>query len=174
MQKEDCYYLGTIVSKFSFKGEVLIKLDTDDPESYLDEESVFVEINENLIPFFIERSQLQRSSLLRVKFEETDTEEDADALINKDVYLPLSSLPDLGKDNFYYHEIVGFSVFDKNFGNLGTLKEINDTSPQPLFVIDYKGAEILVPVADVFIEKLDKAARELHLDLPDGLIDLYL
>ena len=81
MQKDACFYLGKIVSKYSFKGEVLLKLDTDEPEIYEGMESVFVDMGKNLIPFFIEKSQLHKSTLLRVQFEDVRDEATADALI---------------------------------------------------------------------------------------------
>ena len=174
MNKEDCFYLGKIVSKFSFKGEVLVKLDTDDPESFLEMESVFIDMNKNLIPFFIEKSSLQKSNLLRLKFEEITSEEDADRILKKELYLPLSFLPELKDDQFYFHEVIGFKVTDKLFGDVGILKGVNDSTPQALFEIERDGKEILVPVNDDFIDKLDKPNKTIHLDVPEGLIEMYL
>ncbi|WP_417370273.1 ribosome maturation factor RimM [Gelidibacter japonicus] len=174
MLKKDCFYLGKIVKKYSFKGELLIKLDTDEPEIYEDLESVFIDLRNNLVPFFIESSQFHKSELLRVKFEDIDTEEDADALIKCDLYLPLEFLPKLDDDKFYFHEIIGFTVEDVNFGKVGIVKSVNDSTAQALFEIDRDGIEILIPMNDAFIKKVDKKKKLIIVDTPEGLIDLYL
>ena len=114
MQKSECFFLGKIVKKYSYKGELLIKLDTDEPELYEHMDSVFIEVRDKLLPFFIESSQLHKSELLRVKFEDVNTEEDADSLMKSDLYLPLEFLPKLDGNKFYFHEIIGFKVLDIN------------------------------------------------------------
>ena len=111
-RKEDCFYLGKIVKKHSFKGEVVIKLDTDEPELYGNMESVFVDLGNNLVPFFIEKSSLSKSTMFRVKFEDINTEADADSIMRAGIYLPLDLLPKLSGNKFYYHEVIGFSVLD--------------------------------------------------------------
>jgi 16S rRNA processing protein RimM len=110
MRKEDCFYLGKIAKKFSFKGEVLIYLDTDEPELYEKMESVFVEFNKNLVPFFIENCNLHKGDFLRVKFEDVDSEADADEIIGCEIYLPLNMLPKLEGNKFYFHEVIGFEI----------------------------------------------------------------
>lgn len=174
MKKEDCFYLGKIVKKYSFKGELLIKLDTDEPELYEALDSMLIDLRGSLVPFFVESSQLHKSELLRVKFEDVNSEADADSLIKSDVYLPLSFLPKLEDDKFYFHEIIGFTVVDVNFGTVGIVKSINDTTAQALFEIDRNGVEILIPMNDAFFKKVDKKQQIITVDTPDGLIELYL
>ncbi|WP_408048655.1 ribosome maturation factor RimM [Tenacibaculum halocynthiae] len=174
MQKEECFYLGKIVKKHSFKGEVVIKLDTDEPELYRNLESVFVDLGNNLIPFFIEKSSLSKSTMFRVKFEDVNTEQDADAIMRAGIYLPLNLLPKLTGNKFYYHEVIGFTVIDTNFGEVGEIQSINDTSAQPLFEIDRDGNEVFIPMIDDFIKKIDRDNKIIEVTTPEGLIDLYL
>ena len=174
MRKEDCFYLGRIVSKFSFKGEVLVKLDSDNPEIYENMESVFVECNKNLVPFFIEKCRLHKKNTLRIKFEDIDSEEDADEIMKSSLHLPLSLLPKLDESQFYYHEIIGFKVEDLNKGEIGIITGINDTTSQAIFEIEFNGKQILIPINDEFIHKLIKDEKTLIVNTPEGLIDLYL
>ena len=133
MQKEDCFYLGKVVSKYSFKGEVLVKIDTDEPEIYENMESVFVSIGNNLVPFFMDRCRLHKSTLLRIDFEEVKDEAAADRIIGAELYLPLNMLPKLSGDKFYFHEVIGFTLLDKVHGDIGIIQSINDSASQVLF-----------------------------------------
>ena len=174
MQKEVCFFVGKVVKKYSFKGELLIKLDTDDPELFLEMESVFVEQHKTLIPFFIQRSQLHKSSLLRVQFEDVYDEASANAMLGTELFLPLDFLPPLEGNKFYYHEIIGFKVTDTRFGEVGVLVGVNDKTAQHLFVIEKLGKEILIPINDLFIKQVDRENKMLRLEVPQGLIELYL
>ncbi len=174
MRKEECFYLGKIVAKFSFKGEVIIKLDTDEPELYKEMESVYVELGNSLIPFFIEKSSLYKENKLRVKFENVYSEASANSILKSNIYLPLKLLPKLSENNFYFHEVIGFKVEDINIGEVGKIININDKSAQPFFVIDNNGKEIFIPVVDHFIKKIDRKNKTIRVDSPKGLIELYL
>lgn len=174
MKKEDCFYLGKIVRKYSFKGELLAKLDTDEPSLYDNLDALFIDLRGTLVPFFIVESQLHKSDLLRLKLEDVDTEADADALIKSELYLPVELLPKLEGNKFYFHEVIGFTITDQNFGNVGTIKAINDNTAQALFEIDRQGVEILIPMNDEFIVKVDRANKTILVNTPEGLIDLYI
>lgn len=174
MRKEDCFYLGKIVKKHSFKGELVIKLDTDEPELYGNMESVFVDLGGNLVPFFIEKSSLSKGTMLRVKFEDVNSEDEADMMIRSGIYLPLDLLPKLEGNKFYFHEVIGFKVIDINHGEVGVVININDTAAQPLFEIERDDKEIFIPLIDDFVKKIDRENKEIQVETPEGLIDLYL
>ena len=174
MRKKDCFYLGKIARKFSFKGEVLVYLDTDEPEMYTELESMFVDINGHLIPFFIEKASLHKDKFLRTHFEDVDSEEAADDIVGKDVYLPLTMLPELDGNKFYYHEVEGFTAIDQRLGDFGIIQKISDNGLQALFEIEKDGATILVPVIDEFIMEVNRKNKSILFNTPAGLIDLYL
>ena len=172
MKKDDCFYVGTVIGKYSFKGEVLVKTDSDNPEDYTQLESIFVELSTGLVPFFIRKCQLHKSSLLRIDFEEVNSEQDADAILKKNLFLPLDLLPPLEGNKFYYHEVIGFSI-TQNGTQIGTILRIIEQGLQALFEItDNQGAECLIPIHDDFILEVDRASRNITVQLPEGLLEL--
>ena len=172
MKKEDCFYVGTLVGKFSFKGEMLAKVDSDTPEEYITLESIFVELSTGLVPFFIKKCQLHKSELLRIQFDSVDNEAAAMALLKKDLYLPLSLLPPLKGTQFYYHEVVGFSI-EEDGKLLGAIQQVIESGAQALFQIQTEERkEVLIPIHDDFIVAIHRDLKKIVMQLPEGLLEL--
>ena len=173
MTKEECYYLGRITKPFGFKGEVVLFLDVDNPDEYSQLDSVYVETKNGLVPYFISALRLTGSNKAVVKFEDT-TPEQVQMLMGHDLYLPLDLLPQLTGNQFYFHEVKGFSVIDDVKGDIGQIESIIEYPAQPLFQIMKGNTEILIPVIDQVIKKVDREAKTIYISSPNGLIDLYL
>lgn len=173
MKKQDCYELGYVTRTHGLNGEVQVFLDVDDPEIYLDLESVFLEIKGQLVPYFVEDMALHKSGAI-MKFEEVDTVEAAEKLKGLPIFLPLSELPELEEGQFYFHDIIGFTVVDAEKGALGTVREVLTSSVQDLLLMDYQGAEVLIPIVDSIVVGVDHEAKQVNTQLPEGLLELYL
>lgn len=173
MRVDDCFLLGYVIKPHGLKGEVTILLDVDFPEAYREMESVFLEIDQRLVPFFISAISISANRAV-VRFEDIDTFEQAESLKGCALYLPDNILPELEDDQFYFHEIIGFTVIDKATGPIGTVKDVYASGKQDLLAIDHDGTEVLVPVIDEIVRKVDRSSNTLHIVLPDGLLDIYL
>ena len=172
MSFQDHFYLGTIVRLYGFKGEVYAKLDVDYPEEYLEMESVFIELDNKLVPFFIEDAQFGSKGMLRIKFEDVDSEKSAKSLLKKPLYLPASILEDSKKVEYYFHEIIGFDVNDQNEGHLGKVIEVLEYPGNPIMKIEKNEIEVLVPLQDAFVVSVIKKDQLINVNLPEGMLDL--
>ena len=174
MDKKDFYFLGKIVKTSGYKGNLMFFFDVDDVTPYKELEAVFVEVSNELIPFAIHTIQVKNNNSAYVQIEDIDSEEEASALTGCDLYLPVSFLPPLTGEKFYYHEVIGFEVIDQESGNIGIIESIIDQGPQDIFSIRFNGKEILLPVSDDIILKVDRKQKKLLVNAPEGLIDIYL
>ncbi|MEN7548642.1 ribosome maturation factor RimM [Rapidithrix thailandica] len=173
MKKDECFELGYITKTHGLEGEVSAVFDVDIPEHYADIESVFIEIQNQLVPYFIEYIHSANNRLI-VKFEEIDGVEQANPLKNKKLYLPLKALPELDEDQYYYHELIDYSIHDQGLGELGTVENVFDMGSQMLIAMIYKGKEVLIPIQDDIVKKVDKQQKVIETALPEGLLDLYM
>jgi 16S rRNA processing protein RimM len=85
----------------------------------------------------------------------------------------LTVLPELNETEFYDHEIMGFQVIDVNEGGIGLAQQVIDLSSNPLLQIDWDGKEVLVPLFKGLVKRVDRNSKELLVELPPGLLDLY-
>jgi 16S rRNA processing protein RimM len=174
MDKDQCFQLGSIIRRVGTDGRVLLQMDTDNPKHYIKTESVLVEIHGNLVPFFVSSFRLQPSNQAHLKLEDIDLPEQADMLVGADVFLPLDKLPVLKGNKFYYHEIIGFTVVDLNTSTeVGVIRDVLENGPNDLFWAEAEGnPEILIPVSDDWIVKVDRTKKTIEMNLPEGLTEV--
>lgn len=177
MNIDECYYLGYVSKAIGNKGELAFKLDVDSPSSYEGLDVVLIQMQKNskeLVPFFVVSSNLQNNALLRVELEDIADQTLSKSLVGKELYLPLASLPPLEGNKFYFHEVIGFQVIDQKHGDLGKVKEVLDYPAGSLLETERAGKEILIPISDESIIKVDRISKSITVETPEGLIDLYL
>ncbi|TLU99350.1 ribosome maturation factor RimM [Dyadobacter luticola] len=174
MTQDNCFLLGYIVRTHGTAGNVVIYLDVDYPDDYEDLESIFVEVKGELVPYFVEDINLQKQNNAIVRFEDVDTIAKAQPLVGNSLYLPLEELAELDEHEFYYHDIKGFTVVDEVKGELGIVQEVYSLNGQDLIAMEYEGAEVLIPTAVDIVLKADKENKKLMVNLPEGLLEVYL
>lgn len=171
MRVDDCFELGYIVKTHGLKGEVTIQFDVDDPSVYYEMESVFLEQSGNLVPFFFE-SILPQGNRIIAQFEEIDSLDKASELTGCKLFLPTEVLPTLPSEEYYLHDLVGMKVIEGD-NELGTIATIYQPSAQYLAAVMYKGHELLIPIEDDIVQKVDKEAGQVLVKLPEGFLEIY-
>ena len=174
MNEDDFYYLGKILKTHGNKGQVSVHLDVDEPADYQKLESVYLDLHGERIPFFIAGLELKHNRKAVVKFHDFNTLEDAESLQGLEMYLPVTQLPALKGNRFYYHEIIGFQIVDQTHGNIGVVDDILELPHQSLFQVRHGEKEILIPVVDEIIQKVDRRKKLLMIEALPGLIEIYL
>ncbi len=168
------FQLGYAIKVHGVQGELLLQLETDNPEEYKLLESVFVDVKSNgkLVPFFIEHLHLQGDRAI-LKLEDLNNPEDAAALKGCSFYLPLSKLPKLKEEQFYFHEIVGFTVNDQKLGLLGKVENVYALPHQDVIAMNYRETEVLIPINKEVVTGIDRTQQHVFTNMPDGLLDVY-
>lgn len=172
MTIDEGFYIGYISKTRGLKGEVQLFFEFDDYE-VLDLDIVFVEINKKLVPYFIDHIKLQKNSTAYAFFEDVDHIDKAQVLVRKKMYLPIDKMPIRDPDDFRYTDLVGYTVIDDIYGELGAITQVQELPQQHIATVDMQGTELMFPLSEDLILGIDSEERILDVELPEGLVDLY-
>jgi 16S rRNA processing protein RimM len=94
--------------------------------------------------------------------------------IGKNVFLPLSTLPKLSGNQFYYHEVIGYEIREEDGKSCGNIVEINDQTAQHYFILKLADKEIIIPIIKGWILEVNREEKFIKMQLPEGLMDVFL
>lgn len=171
MEIKSALKIGFILKPHGLKGEVTVALNAGIPEDIESLQSVFLEKDNRLVPYFIEAIAV-RGPKAFVKFEDVNSLEMAGEISRQGIYIPKPTRAKSKQGEYYPDEVIGFEVYDESEEFIGTIKEVMDEGPNPMLVLDYKSKEILIPINSPFIQNLDKRKNRFTVNLPDGFLDI--
>jgi 16S rRNA processing protein RimM len=174
MIREETISLGSIIKIHALKGELLLATEFNLDVIQITTEWIFFDYQGQLVPFFVEYLDATGSSNALLKVEEINSIDQAKEWIGKGVYIPSGSITKIKPKRQSIHILQGFQVKDEKYGILGSVNSIIEHQNNPLIQILHSEKEILIPLSDSIIIKIDHKKRILHIRAPEGLIDLYL
>lgn len=172
---QDFFPMGTIIKPHGLKGEMVLEVE-EGYEEVLDEtEFLMVEVEGGLVPFFISENSInfRTPTSISLTFDDLDTADKVRPYCGCRIFLPNGALADPSDDG-ELSELLGYMVFDQEKGMLGKIIRVDDFSGNVVLVIQHGKNEILIPLSDDFITEFNEEKKELHLNCPEGLVDLYL
>ena len=173
MKLEEAFYIGYITKTKGLKGELQVFFEFDAPD-LLDLDVLFADMNGKMVPFFVSTYKLHTNNTGNFYFDDIDHIDKAQPLLRRKIYLPLTKMPDRSEEEFHYNDLKGFMVSDEVHGELGEILEVNEYPQQFVATVSYKDTEILFPLNEDMIIEIDEDLKTLMVDLPEGLLDIYL
>ncbi|HNQ61579.1 MAG TPA: ribosome maturation factor RimM [Bacteroidia bacterium] len=167
--------LGFINKTHGFQGELSLAMNDDinlSPEQFKSQ-FLFLQLDGLPVPFFVENIREKTNGIL-VKFDTINNEEEAKKLVGKKVLAGKIKRDTEEEQEPGWNELLGYTVNDKKYGNLGPILEIQELPMQFLAACSINEKEILFPLHEEIILEIDDENKTIYIDLPDGLLDVYL
>lgn len=172
MKKDDHYLLGSLLKTTGNKGEIILKLDSDLSEEIQKLESIFIDVDGKLVPFFIESIKVKSTSTLVVKIEGLDTELSSEEFIGCDFYISMQQKKGVDLGFVDTTDVSGYIIRNQDNKLIGTVIEFIDIAKNPLLNVKTERGEVLIPASDELIIEVDDDHQIILMTIPEGLLDI--
>ena len=171
--KINCVKVGFIQKPHGIHGEVVIRFQEEFYETIEEYPTLFLEIDNLLVPYFISEDGLRFKSGESVitQLDWVDSDKKAKELSGLSVFVKENDIINADEE-LSPHELIGFQLYDEELGLIGEILDVNDFAGNLLLSVEYQGKEALVPLNEDLIVRLDEENREIELRIPEGLFDL--
>jgi 16S rRNA processing protein RimM len=160
--------VGKLRHAHGVHGEMLMEVFTDFPERL--QPGIFLYIGQDALQLQLIKCRRHGQGLL-MTFEGFSSPEDVSRFRNQIVYVKSIDRPPLADGEYYHHQLIGLRGVTGDGETIGTVTEILETGANDVLVIlPESGPEILIPVVDEFIHRIDLKRREITVELIPGML----
>jgi 16S rRNA processing protein RimM len=167
------FKIGKFVAAHGIKGELVLKHELGKKTSLRGLKTIFVEERKNsFLPWFVEMSKLKSDEEVLVKLEGVSTREAAIRLAQKEVWFSEEDLKKFSAKSSPIH-LLGYTVMNED-KPIGEILEIIEQAHQMLCRIEIDQKEVLIPINEGTLQKIDHKKKLVIVKLPEGLLEIYL
>ena len=167
------FKIGKFVAVHGLKGELLLKHELGKKTSLKGLQAIFIEEKKNsFLPFFIEATKIKSEKEIYLKLEGINTREAAIKLTQKEIWLQEVDFKKFAAKTAPA-SLLGYIIIS-NKESLGEILELIEQPHQLLCRLEIKGKEVLIPLHEGSLQKVDHKKKEVTVALPDGLLEIYL
>ena len=167
------FKIGKFIAVHGLKGELLLKHSFGKKTSLKGLQAIFIEEKkDSFIPWFVESAKIKNEGETYIKLEGIDTREAAIKLTQKEIWLPEADFKRFAARTAPAG-LLGYAVINEK-ENIGQILEVIEQPHQLLCRLDIKGSEVLIPVNESTLQKIDHKMKQVIVSLPEGLLDIYL
>ena len=172
MSTEQYLTAGKIITTHGLKGEVKVYPSTDSPEDFKKLKEVIVKKGDRTGVHKHERAARFKNVLI-VKLSGINDVDTARTLVDAVILAGRDQFKELHKDQYYEADLIGMSVSDERYGELGVLTDVLHTGANDVYSIRLKdGRELLLPAIHSCILEVDVEGRSMKVHVLDGLMEL--
>jgi 16S rRNA processing protein RimM len=165
--------IGKLVATFGLKGELVLVHGLGGKTELKGVKVLFVEMQRGAtLPYFLEYSKPKSSSETWVKLDGIETKEQAVTLLQKQVWLEETDFNRLVKPNATI-ALLGYEIVEDKKA-IGIIGEIIEQPHQVLCSVLVGQKEALIPLNEATLKGIDRKKRQVYVELPEGLLDIYL
>lgn len=165
--------IGKFVAVHGLKGELLLKHTLGKKTALKGLKAVFIEEKKTaFLPWFIENTKAKSDSEIYIKLEGVNNREAAIRLAQKQVWLPENDFKKFAHQTAPAG-LLGYTIVEKA-KPLGEILELIEQPHQLLCRLEISGKEVLIPLHEDSLRKIDHSKKQVLVDLPEGLLDVYL
>ena len=172
IRREELIKIGQFNKPHGVRGEISFTF-SDDVFDRGESPYIVCCIDNIYVPFFIEEYRFKTGTTALIKLVDIDSDEAARDFTNLEVFYPKSHYIENDEEATPDDYFIGFTISDITYGTLGEVTAIDDSTINVLFVVTTPDErELLIPVQEAFVRAIDEDERIIHMDLPDGLLDM--
>ena len=166
----ELFAAGVIVGTRGLRGELRVRPSSGSGSALLDAETVWLAVAGGVpTPFAVVKATANKM-LVMLQLATLDHIDKVAGLNGTPVLMRYADLGELPEDSYYWHQLQGLSVVDKQRGEIGSIEDLFSTAAHDIYVVRGRFGEVLIPAVDAFVVEIDEATRRMTVDLPDGLI----